>query len=180
MHPGSRHATWSRPGPLPFLLNEGPTYLNVMIRNGMMAVPSAGKGAGAIVRVVCRPAGGVAWRTFMVVHAPRRAAAWLAGSRVRWRSRGQIHPQGSGEATLTCPRPGLDYHVPADPGLVPADPVSCRNLRSARSATAWPGLPGRSRSRCSMAGSKHLVDCAGRGGACGQAIRLRCGGCHGG
>ena len=43
---------------------------NVMVRSGMVAVPSAGEGTGAIVRVVCRPAGSVAGRAFVGERAP--------------------------------------------------------------------------------------------------------------
>ena len=40
----------------PFLLSEGSAYPDVMIFTGMMAAPSAGKGAGAVRRCSRQPA----------------------------------------------------------------------------------------------------------------------------
>jgi hypothetical protein len=57
-------------GLIPIPAERGVGISNVMVRSGMMAVPSAGAGTDAIARVVCRPAGSVAWRTFVVEHAP--------------------------------------------------------------------------------------------------------------
>lgn len=171
MHPGSRHEAWSRPGPLPFLLNEGPTYPNVMIRNGMMTVPSAGKGAGAIARVVCRPAGSVAWRTFMVVCAPRRAAAGLAGSRVRWCSRGRVHPGGAAKLLLATPAPAWATTYPRIWVL----PKS--SIRSIGHDLARFTGPGQGHVPARLDRNTWLI-LRRVGGACGQA-RSRCGGCHG-
>jgi hypothetical protein len=57
-------------GLVPIPAERGVGISNVMVRSGMMAVPSAGDGTGAIVRVACRPAGSVAWGTFVAERAP--------------------------------------------------------------------------------------------------------------
>src|ERR1022692_601143 len=56
-NPGSRQATWSRFGLFPFRLNEGSAYPNVMLCNGMMAIPSVDyKVPGAVWHSQAQPA----------------------------------------------------------------------------------------------------------------------------
>lgn len=156
----------------PFLLNEGPTYPNCMIRGGMMAVPSAGKRR----RCHCPSRMPSGWQRGLA--DVRGRVCPQASGRRGWRAAGLDGAaaaagayQGSGQATLTYPRPGLDYHVPRIVGLAKS------SIRSIGHDLARVSGPGQAHVPARIDRNTWLI--ARRiGSACGHAIRLR-GGCHG-